>query len=102
MCYVTIDDMNTEQSTCEKPKEATQEWMIETIGEHDLFKFLGNKNNPQNVKNLKLHSDFDVIFEKFRNLSTRKMRVCCTHGTVNPKHVLHFHLKNSVFCRKLT
>ena len=62
--HVTIYCMSIEQSTCESFGKTTQERKIENIGEYDLFQFLRNKINPQNIMNLKLHSNFDIILEK--------------------------------------
>ena len=52
MHHVTIDRQNVTQTLCEQFKEATQDRIVESIGEHDLFQVLGNKNNPGNAKKM--------------------------------------------------
>ena len=50
MCHVTIGSQNVTQAPYEKFEEETQDRTVESAGAHDLFQFLGNKNNPGNVK----------------------------------------------------
>ena len=103
MHHVVIERMNIVQPLYEQFEEDDQDRMLDTAGEHDLFQCLGNNNNPQNVKNLKLHCNFDQISDEFTNsIMSNKVRICCTSRTMTLKHAQCFHSQNRMFHIKFT
>ena len=90
--HVTIDRMTIVKSPWNQFKEGTQDQIAENVGKNDLFQFLGNKIDPQIVKNLSENYNFKNKSDKFRNLSaSNKMHVHWTLPAMTPKNVWHLH-----------
>ena len=89
MFIITIDYQSITQTPCKQFMEAIQDKVVESIGEHDLFQFLGKINCQTNVMNLNTFLNFDFYPKHAKNqgLSNKCMFVAlCLLFLSNTRH----------------
>ena len=81
--------------------EATKDKIVEDIGAHELFQFLGRVNSPSNVRNLSTCDNFEFFSTTFRNsMTSKKMYVHSNAPRIAPKHAWRAHSQCIIFYRQ--